>query len=351
MNMGSVGSGSTWVAKVQALPVAVRWTIGLLLVALVSVLDRATGSEVSFSIFYLTPVSFAAAFVSRRAGWVLAVVSAVAWGYLEVEGARAYSASWIVVWNGAVRLGFFVLVTEFIARLRRAHALQREMARQDSLTGLANARVFMEAAQQAIGASRRSGRPFSLAYVDLDRFKRVNDVWGHSEGDRLLKTAAELMATGVRSTDLVARLGGDEFAILMPDAGVERARASLARVSAALADAMAVRWAVGATIGAITFLEPPSDVESAVRAADDLMYRGKQAGRGRIMIESWPRVEEPDPRTSGAADERHGGLGARPHGSGDAHGSNARRRRNDRSDRSNGLRSSRRRRSGKRRPA
>jgi diguanylate cyclase (GGDEF)-like protein len=281
-------TGAAWVDRVQSLPVVVRWSLGLFLVALVSILDHWTGSEVSFSIFYLTPVSFASAFVSRRAGWLLATLSAVAWGYLEVLGSAPFSAPWVVVWNGAVRLGFFVLVTELIVRLRRAHALQRVLARQDALTGLANTREFIERSQGVIAASRRHGRPFTLAYIDLDRFKRVNDVWGHAEGDRLLKAAAELMVTTVRSTDVVARLGGDEFAILMPEADLERARMSLARVAAALTGGLGRPWAVGATVGAVTFLEAPADVDSAVREADALMYRGKEAGRGQVVIECWP---------------------------------------------------------------
>ncbi len=291
------GAGARWVDALQALPIVVRWAIALVLVTLVSLLDGVTGSEISFSIFYLTPVSFAAALVSRRAGWVLAIVSAASWGLLEVTGARPYSAAWIIVWNGAVRLGFFGLVTELIDRLHRAHVEQRLMARQDPLTGLANARVFAERSQQAIAASRRTGRPFTLAYVDLDRFKRVNDRWGHAEGDRLLKVAADLMGAGVRSGDLVARLGGDEFAILLPDADVDRARVSLERLRASLARTLSVPWDVGATIGAVAFLEPPADVDTAVRAADDLMYRGKEAGRGRLAIEPWPRPTDADGAT------------------------------------------------------
>jgi len=252
------------------------------------VLDTATGSEISFSIFYLVPVSFAGAFISRRAGVVFAVLSAVTWGYLEVWTGRGYSAAWIPYWNSAVRLGFFLLVNELIERLRRAHARQRALAREDSLTGIANARVFEECAHRTIGQSRRSGRPFSIAYVDLDRFKQVNDRYGHSEGDELLRAVAQLIEGGVRSTDVVARLGGDEFGILMPDTEVRQARVALDRVAAAIADGAGGRWTVATTIGAVTFTEPPEDVDRAVREADALMYRGKAEGRGRVLQATWP---------------------------------------------------------------
>lgn len=271
----------------RSLPVAVRLLLCLVLVFCVAMLDTATGSEVSISIFYLLPVSFAGAFISRRAGLVFAILSAAAWGYFEVT-TGVYSAAWIPYWSTAVRLGFFLLVNELIARLERAHANERALARKDPLTGIANGRVFEEQAHRAIAMSRRSGRPFTLAYVDLDRFKQVNDEFGHSEGDRLLRTVAMRIADGVRSTDVVARLGGDEFGILMPDTEAEPARATLERVAAAIADDTDGRWVVGVTVGAVTFTEPPGDVDCAVRQADALMYEGKAGGGGRILQATWP---------------------------------------------------------------
>lgn len=271
-----------------AAPLRAKVLLSLLLLALVALLDTVTGEELSFSIFYVVPVSYAGASISRRAGFVLAVLSSATWGYLEVTTGRPYSAAWIPYWNTGVRLGFFVLVNELIDRLRRAHAAQRALARQDSLTGIANARVFREYADQAIATSRRTGRPLTVAYVDLDKFKQVNDALGHSEGDRLLRTVAGLLSDNVRSTDVVARLGGDEFGVLMPDTDSAAARVSLERIAAALAHDVGARWEVGATIGAVTFAEPPSGVDVALHEADALMYRGKAEGRGRIVQATWP---------------------------------------------------------------
>ncbi len=268
-------------------PLRVKVLLSLLLLALVGLLDLVTGEELSFSIFYLVPVSYAGASISGRAGFVLAILSSATWGYLEVATGRPYSAAWIPYWNTGVRLGVFVLVNEMIDRLHRAQAAQRALARQDSLTGIANARVFYEYADRAIAAARRTRRPLTIAYVDLDKFKQVNDALGHSEGDRLLRTVAGLLSDHVRSTDVVARLGGDEFGVLMPDTDSASARVSLERIAAALAHDVGARWAVGATIGAVTFAEPPSGVDVALHEADALMYRGKAEGRGRIVQATW----------------------------------------------------------------
>ena len=282
-----------WGARIDATPWGFRLGIAIVLVALVGVLDEASGSEVSFSIFYLLPVAFAGGFLTRTAGALVALLAAAVWGYLDITTGRPYSAAWIPYWNSAVRLGFFLIVNELIAAMRRAQSRERVLSRTDAVTGIPNARVFEEHATRVIAETRRYGRPFTITYVDLDRFKQVNDELGHSEGDRVLMTVAALLAGSARATDVVARLGGDEFGILMPGTGLEQARVSLERIAAAVAVGTSGRWAVGATLGAVTFTEPPSDFDFAVGQADALMYQGKAEGRGRILQATWPKNAAP----------------------------------------------------------
>lgn len=290
------GLGARFAHWAFSAPLRPKILLSLLLLGIVALLDTVTGNELSFSIFYLAPVSYAGASISRRAGLVVAILSSATWGYLEVT-TGSFSVAWIPYWNAGVRLGFFVLVNELIEGLRRSHATQRALARQDSLTGIANARVFHEHSERAIATSRRTRRPLTVAYVDLDRFKQVNDALGHSEGDRLLRTVAGVLSDHVRSTDVVARLGGDEFGVLMPDTDSASARTSLERIADALAREVGTQWPVGATIGAVTFVEPPPSVDVALHEADALMYRGKAEGRGRIVQAPWPgptdRADEP----------------------------------------------------------
>jgi diguanylate cyclase (GGDEF)-like protein len=271
----AAGFFSRSLESISATSTVVRSLVAVLLVGLIGALDWATGSEVSFSVFYLIPVAFAGGLISRRAGRIMALVSATVWGYLEATTGRPYSAEWIPIWNSMVRLTFFVLVNELIDRVRLAHSREQALSRTDAVTGIANGREFYEHAQRVIAQSRRDGRPFTLVYTDLDRFKQVNDDFGHSEN-------------GVRTTDVVARLGGDEFGILMPDAGEAEVRVSLERIAVSLAAAVGGRWSVGATFGAVTFREPPEDADRAVRLADALMYKGKAEGRGLVKQATWP---------------------------------------------------------------
>jgi diguanylate cyclase (GGDEF)-like protein len=280
--------GYTSMKRLLSVTLAMRFAVSLALIAIVATVDFFTGPEMSFSIFYLVPVAFAAALVSRRAGWIIACLGAVVWGALDVKAGRGYSSAWIPYWNSAVRLGFFLVASELVSRVQSANVRLRELSRTDALTGLVNARVFRDHTNRVIAQARRYGRPFTIIYVDLDRFKRVNDELGHAEGDQLLRTIAAVFEDGLRTTDVVSRLGGDEFGILMPDTGIEQAAESLKRLATDVSRDVDGRWTVGATFGAVTFVEAPDDADAAVLQADTLMYRGKAEGRGRILQATWP---------------------------------------------------------------
>jgi len=279
---------STRANKLNNMPLATLIIIAIAILTLVAALDSITGSEVNFSLFYLLPVAFTGGFISHRAGLFMAFTSAAIWGILDKIVGQGYSATWIQFWNSGIRLGFFLVVNELIGMLHIMYAQTRKLSRTDMLTGLANARVFQEFTHQVIVQSRRNGQPFTITYIDLDRFKLVNDKFGHSEGDLVLKEIATLIVNGVRTTDLVARLGGDEFAILMPETGMEHAMEALKRIAVSITDHVEILHGVGATLGAVTFREPPEDVDTAIRQADELMYKGKGEGRGCILSEVWP---------------------------------------------------------------
>ena len=117
----------------------------------------------------------------------------------------------------------FLVLTQIACALKGAIRHQAELARTDDLTGLANRRHFFELSEAEIQRARRYAHPFSLAYIDFDHFKEVNDSRGHAEGDRLLRAATHTILDNIRSTDVMARTGGDEFAVLMPETGPEAA--------------------------------------------------------------------------------------------------------------------------------
>ena len=100
----------------------------------------------------------------------------------------------------------------------------RASSRSDPLTGVANSRVFLELLKREIARARRYKRPLTLAYLDLDNFKSVNDILGHAMGDKVLQTVVSTVNANIRVTDVVGRLGGDEFVLLLPETDMQGAR-------------------------------------------------------------------------------------------------------------------------------
>jgi diguanylate cyclase (GGDEF)-like protein len=255
---------------------------GLVLVALVAVLDYLTSWADSLAIFYLLPISLVAWSVGRWQGILVTLVSAGAWlviGMLDGPG-YAHPAPY---WNSTVKLAFYLIVTLSLSSLRQALDREKQLASTDPLTGIRNGRSFHEVAEGEIERAKRYGRPFTMAYLDLDNFKEVNDRFGHGRGDELLRLVATMVRTHLRKTDCVARLGGDEFAVLLPETGYRPAAAVLRKIHQLLVEKM--RYAgfpVTCSVGAVTFLRPAQSVEALIRRADACMYAAKKNGKNRM---------------------------------------------------------------------
>ena len=170
------------------------------------------------------------------------------------------------------------------ALLREQERLQAELAYRamhDPLTGLANRMMF---AERLGHAQRTSERGVAVVWIDLDRFKEVNDIFGHDVGDEMLEAAADRLREVVRDTDDIARMGGDEFAVVLPNVVETEAEMVGDRILAALTDKDAFRLQVGASVGVAW--QPPGtcDGPGLVRRADEAMYRAKAAGGGRSVM-------------------------------------------------------------------
>jgi diguanylate cyclase (GGDEF)-like protein len=290
------GSGTLLQRVLRALVRQPVWAImleALSLTLVIATLDYLTGAEYAWSIFYVAPILLATWFVSWRAGGAWALVSALIWVALDSLG-RDYSSALVPAWNTVVRVAFFAMFVALVEGAKRGLARERTLSYTDSLTGVANGRRFEDRLQLSLDYLRRTGRPCTLAYVDLDDFKTVNDRLGHSEGDVLLRVVATTVADRLRATDMVARLGGDEFGILLPETDEASALLVLESVMAGVRVAVEPRWPVGMTIGAVTFREPPANIDAMVSAADALMYAGKHHGKGRIGHAIWSSEQEVD---------------------------------------------------------
>jgi diguanylate cyclase (GGDEF)-like protein len=165
---------------------------------------------------------------------------------------------------------------------------RQRQATFDVLTGLYNRREFDAQLASAIEHSRRTATGFSLLLIDIDQFKAINDTHGHQVGDQTLRATAELVQSAVRAEDVVARLGGDELAVIMRGANRPAdARHTAERVLNAIRHASIPDLPgpqVTLSIGAATFPQEGSDLESLVKSADDALYQAKRQGRNRLVL-------------------------------------------------------------------
>jgi diguanylate cyclase (GGDEF)-like protein len=148
-------------------------------------------------------------------------------------------------------------------------------------------RAFYDLAQREIERARRFKHPFTIAYMDLDNFKMINDQHGHSVGNELLRIVSETIKKNSRAVDSIARLGGDEFAVLLTETGGESAKVVFSKLHKQIMEVMdRNKWAVTLSIGAVTYITPPNTVDDMLKKADDLMYSVKKGGKNMIKYEA-----------------------------------------------------------------
>jgi diguanylate cyclase (GGDEF)-like protein len=258
----------------------------VLLVPLIAFFDYATGPQLGFSLFYLVPIVLVARLGDRMSSWFTAILAALAWMVIDVLTTPAYTGVLVPLWNTLTRFAFFTFALVAVRKTQEQLQSARIMALSDPLTGLPNRQYLLIMLNAARARLERYGTPLTLAYLDVDDFKLVNDLHGHVTGDRLLQRIANVLTDQVRDTDTVARIGGDEFLFLLPDAPSGTARVILERVRDELMN-LPVPSGTNVTfsIGACTFHLPYDSIEAMVRRADELMYQVKRSGKDDIIID------------------------------------------------------------------
>ncbi len=269
-------------------PLLIVLLICLGLTVFVGIMDFISGYEISFSIFYIIPVTIAVFFAGFPVAILISVLCAASWFLADVQGGHVYSNTLVPVWNASMRFSYFLLHSFLFSRFIKLYQNCKHKSITDTLTLAVNAEFFYQLAGRELARARRSHRPLTLAYLDLDNFKAVNDSLGHLTGDDLLQTLANVMRQNIRPVDVLGRLGGDEFAVLLPDADRTVAAVVLERIREKAAEAVAAKgWPVTLSMGAVTFVKPDIDVRGMVKRADDLMYLAKKSGKNRIEYETF----------------------------------------------------------------
>ncbi|PIX21451.1 MAG: GGDEF domain-containing protein [Deltaproteobacteria bacterium CG_4_8_14_3_um_filter_45_9] len=260
--------------------------IAFVILASVGILNHLAGPDLSIWIFYLIPIFLVTWFTERWIGILMSIVSALTWLMADYTSGAAYLDHAIPYWNCIARSGSFLILTLVLSALKSAVEKEKELSRIDFLTGVGNSRYFIELADMEINRARRYKHPLTVANIDLDNFKTINDRFGHSTGDKLLQLVANTIKHNIRLTDTVSRVGGDEFAILLPETGPELAEAITRKVQKMNLEIMQKNgWPVTFSIGVVTFISPPSTVDDLLKISDNLMYVSKNNGKNTIKYE------------------------------------------------------------------
>ncbi|HSO18129.1 MAG TPA: diguanylate cyclase [Desulfosarcina sp.] len=267
---------------------AVTLAVGLVSAAVVGVLDYLLGPLVSLGAVYLLPVGLVAWQAGTRAGIVLALCSAgiglTAVFFAGRAGLTLPQMLWQFITLAGVGWAFAVL----LARLRKAQSRTQALSLVDFLTGALNSRAFDTILENEHRKSARYARPLTLAYIGLDHFKRVNDRFGHTVGDTLLRKVARTMMKHLRASDSVARLGGDEFVVLLPETGRESAKTVIPKLCERLAEEMTDnRWPVTLSVAVVTFLRVPPAAPVMIKTAEKLMRTVKKGGKNAVRYAAY----------------------------------------------------------------
>jgi diguanylate cyclase (GGDEF)-like protein/PAS domain S-box-containing protein len=205
------------------------------------------------------------------------------------DGAMRYIRSYARVEHGeSGRHHLYGAVQDITGRMQLEQQLEYQ-AHTDYLTGLANRRYFLEQALLELARARRYRSPMSIAMLDLDHFKSVNDTYGHEIGDRVLREFAEIARRTLREVDLMGRMGGEEFAILFPETNdtqayevAERLREAIAEHEIAMERGLPIHITV--SIGLTTYIDSDANIDVLLSRADQALYKAKREDRNKTCV-------------------------------------------------------------------
>jgi diguanylate cyclase (GGDEF)-like protein len=264
------------------------WRVSVSMVLLLTGFVAVFGDVIIFEPFYAIPVVLASWYGTRKSGILLALFSFLLLVLAKLLAMHDLAGFQIYLFGGLAHAIAYMLLAIIVTSFRNVHRIEVIAADTDSLTGIGNSRSFYSDLAHELERSLRYERVFSLAYLDIDDFKHINDSRGHLEGDRLLVEVASCLKANLRKTDITARIGGDEFACLFPETGQTEAKTAFEKAIDLLqSNMMEHGWPVTFSAGLVTFDSQPEDIEEALHIADELMYSVKNGKKNNIAYKVW----------------------------------------------------------------
>jgi diguanylate cyclase (GGDEF)-like protein len=273
--------------RLETLDRRILFCILLLIVPVIGYLDYLTGYEYSIAVLYLIPIALAGWFISRLSALILSVLSAAAWYGANSLAGQGYSQLQIGYWNAAIWLAIMVIFSLVLSGAKKVIGREKETASIDAITDLMTSRAFQPIASAELLRAKRYKRPFTMATIDIDRFKQANKRLGRVSADLILKTVADTLRTRLRNTDLIARVGGDEFVALLPETNYSSGSVVISKLQTHLLKSMERHhWEITFSICAVTYYMYDTSLKEVIQETDKLMQEVKARGGNAIRFET-----------------------------------------------------------------
>lgn len=244
-------------------------------------IDYITGLDIRVFPLYFIPI-WIASWAMRRIGAIFSTILAtITWGLSNNLATNSWSNEvWAI--NIFVQAIAFAVIACLVVITREKLINETKLRRIDGLTGLLNRIGFYEAVEPLINFANRYNQPVSIAYIDLDNFKKLNDTQGHATGDEALIQFALILKSTLRNSDIFCRMGGDEFIVLLPNTSSEEAYIALEKLRIQVQATLV--GGVTASIGVISFKNNIKNIDELVIAADKAMYRIKSSSKNKVIV-------------------------------------------------------------------
>jgi len=265
-------------------------SFSIITLVLITCFDFISGGRYAFSVFYVIPVAILSWYIGKRYSVPTAVFIGFIEAFIKFKDFSDSSSLYYYYLNTAISCVTFTAISFAITKCKSIFLNEKTLARVDFLTGIPNWKSFTECVDREIERAKREKQTLSIAYIDCDNFKSINDEYGHDEGNKALQIIAKSMKRNIRKIDYVARVGGDEFVMLLVGANAKNAYAIMDKVKKVLNFEMkSNNYAVTFSVGLSTFEHVPSSAEEMIKVSDFLMYEVKNTSKDSIKSEVVPK--------------------------------------------------------------
>ncbi|MFQ3676112.1 MAG: GGDEF domain-containing protein [Endomicrobiia bacterium] len=275
---------STIISKLKKTNPWIIFFVILILLLSISFLDYITGEEITFSYFYLIPISISIFFSNLKIGILTSILAAFSRLFIYFAWGTEFSSYFVLTVRFLVRLSYYLIHSILLYKFLVLYKQFKELAIVDPLTKISNRHMLEIFLDREIQKSLRTNLPIAIAYFDLDNFKSINDNFGHSTGDKLLKLIGHRITHIIRPNDLFARWGGDEFALVLPETDLNNTKLVVERIQKELTNLFKEKqWEIiTLSIGVILFKKFNLTKNEMIKKADELMYKVKKSGKNNI---------------------------------------------------------------------